>query len=504
MSKELNNEDMFIVDAKPAENLDIVPSYRQKIDEVVPKQLSLNVTDETNDCAPTGICFNCQGSHSLRDCTKPRDHEAILNNRKKLQTTTRYHLDLEDEQQYGHFQVGCISNELRGALGLGPKQIPMHVYKMRVFGYPPGWLEDHKIKHSGLSLIDAQVKMYQKSNSEDGELVVNGQDCKYDVKKLITYPGFNTKPETGTLDESKCYGVPPFNPLLDKDSMIKRIADDAERSKMNSPELPTNKNIDDMDIATDEPSPTKDHDQNAFSHSLLSSTPKPACTSGERTQSPAIERCELNRPCSPSLTELENEKRLLLQELNGFSASLSYESLRDDSFVESNKDNSIKSKDAQLDSTHDAEKDLSFVDNHTDNKGKIDDIKEVKDEKKTENDSTNTLSEFGNTTDVVQTDEHVKKDLNEANNVKNDLEPDNVDTQQNEEKKKLYVENIKRTSHQTPIINYSQFSKIPIAESFSKEMSDVINFENLPDALGKYDNMRDVLSKVRGALNNLK
>lgn len=36
---------------------------------------------------------------------------------------------------------GEISKNLQHALGIGPEQLPLHIYKMRQFGYPPGWLE---------------------------------------------------------------------------------------------------------------------------------------------------------------------------------------------------------------------------------------------------------------------------------------------------------------------------------------------------------------------------
>lgn len=65
------------------------------------------------------------------------------------------------------------------------------------------------------------------------------------------------------------------------------------------------------------------------------------------------------------------------------------------------------------------------------------------------------------------------------------------------------MESVRRTSLNTPVINYTKYAKIPNPDSFSKEIADIINFENLPDALGKYDNMRGVLKKVRSAMQNM-
>lgn len=66
---------------------------------------------------------------------------------------SRYHAELGEDDR----EPGQISNELRKALGLKKYQLPLHVYRMRLFGYPPGWLMNAKITHSGLSLFDSEV-----------------------------------------------------------------------------------------------------------------------------------------------------------------------------------------------------------------------------------------------------------------------------------------------------------------------------------------------------------
>lgn len=45
------------------------------------------------------------------------------------------------------------SDALREALGLKPHQLPIHIYRMRVLGYPPGWMEEAK-SDPGLSMFD--------------------------------------------------------------------------------------------------------------------------------------------------------------------------------------------------------------------------------------------------------------------------------------------------------------------------------------------------------------
>ena len=45
--------------------------------------------------------------------------------------------------------LGRISQELREALGLHRKSLPMFVYRMRQLGYPPGWLREAELEKSG-------------------------------------------------------------------------------------------------------------------------------------------------------------------------------------------------------------------------------------------------------------------------------------------------------------------------------------------------------------------
>jgi len=56
----------------------------------------------------------------------------------------------------------------------------------------------------------------------------------------------------------------------------------------------------------------------------------------------------------------------------------------------------------------------------------------------------------------------------------------------------------KSTVFGTPILKQiSPYTKLPSGDKFSVGVSDVINFENLPDSTGKYKQMKTVISKVR-------
>jgi zinc finger CCHC domain-containing protein 8 len=57
---------------------------------------------------------------------------------------------------------------------------------------------------------------------------------------------------------------------------------------------------------------------------------------------------------------------------------------------------------------------------------------------------------------------------------------------------------IQSTSLGAPVLpSFSGHTVLPSGEKFSKDVCDVIAFENLPDSTGKYEQMRSVISKVR-------
>lgn len=63
---------------------------------------------------------------------------------------------------------------------------------------------------------------------------------------------------------------------------------------------------------------------------------------------------------------------------------------------------------------------------------------------------------------------------------------------------------VKTTCFGTPVLkSTSPYLRLPNPHNFSKDVSPVINFENLPNSTGKYEQMTDVLQKVRTTLKNL-
>lgn len=156
-----NNDNMFMVDTLPTENMNEseIPDYDSSVIDVLNSESPVvKQTDADESNKPKGNCWNCGGDHNLRDCTEKRDAAAIQRAKQTFMQKTRterYHLDAE--QKYNHLMPGQISENLRQALGLRSRELPLFIYKMRLYGYPAGWLEEAKINHSGLSLFHSEV-----------------------------------------------------------------------------------------------------------------------------------------------------------------------------------------------------------------------------------------------------------------------------------------------------------------------------------------------------------
>lgn len=152
--------DVFMIDTLPTEKQvnSEIPNY-EKIAEAllkIPDAASETPTEDSGRFKQG--CWNCSGDHNMRDCKEPRNAKNIKRARDQFQArykTERYHVDVE--QKYSNFKPGGISDGLREALGLRKRELPLYIYKMRLYGYPPGWLEEAKVSHSGLTLFTSMV-----------------------------------------------------------------------------------------------------------------------------------------------------------------------------------------------------------------------------------------------------------------------------------------------------------------------------------------------------------
>ena len=95
------------------------------------------------------------------------------------------------------------------ALGLTPRDLPVHIYKMRIHGYPPGWLEELKsrtMKSKKLNIFgcDSSALGFDQENSTTGsnDDSDNEIDIDIDIDNIITYRGFNENLEYGVRDVS--------------------------------------------------------------------------------------------------------------------------------------------------------------------------------------------------------------------------------------------------------------------------------------------------------------
>lgn len=191
--------------------LGVVPEYETGFAGVLTDvEFSMITGKKINDARPKKRCFNCSGDHNLSDCPHPQDAATIATNRKKHINTrgpnVRYHED--SENKFGHFQPGKISEALRHALGLKHNQLPLFIYRMRVLGYPPGWLLDAEVHQADMKMYDASGESVSHPDTEEGE--DEPTSIKYKPERLVSFPGFNDPTPRGVRDEGQQYNFPPM------------------------------------------------------------------------------------------------------------------------------------------------------------------------------------------------------------------------------------------------------------------------------------------------------
>ncbi|KAI1233112.1 hypothetical protein IHE44_0006307 [Lamprotornis superbus] len=189
---------------------------------------------------PKPHCFNCGSEdHQMKDCPKPRNAARINEKRKEFLEACggdsgnqnfqqRYHAE-EVEERFGKFKPGVISGVLQDALGVTDKSLPPFIYRMRQLGYPPGWLKEAEMEHSGLALYDGKGEV----EAEDG-CSPQPKRITYDVSKLVNYPGFNISTPSGIPDEWQMFGSIPMQPSQQKDVFAHYLSNFQEPSPKSS------------------------------------------------------------------------------------------------------------------------------------------------------------------------------------------------------------------------------------------------------------------------------
>ncbi|KAK0174563.1 hypothetical protein PV327_010322 [Microctonus hyperodae] len=402
--KKIENRDniLFTIDNTPGIHDKFnIPTYGTKFDKVLEKS---RIEDEVkNDKAgPKIICFNCLGDHNLRDCNEPRNQ----------------------------FEIN--------------KNLPRSFEKilMRLIGYPPGWLEEAKLEHSGLNLYNSEGNRELDPAEEAGEIFIPENNVKYDIKKLHDFPGFNIPAPPDTHDAFWSTDQQLFH---SKETMLKMLSSrrtdegyKRKKLKVNIGQSSPNDIVEpvemDVECSKDEGTIELVSANNSFVPPLpidsitSADTPPPGCDGINTPKSNAIDSNDItSRAYSPSLSDLESKKKLLLAAL-------------DDSNLQSNPGTPIK-----------------------------------------------------------PTPQHLIFDTPKSSSI-NESQSTPLSNSSFEGTPKHG--SIKSVELGTPILQTSSlYKKLPCSENFSKDICGVINFENLPGATGSYEKISGILQKVRDVIN---
>ncbi|XP_012528725.2 zinc finger CCHC domain-containing protein 8 homolog [Monomorium pharaonis] len=492
-------DDLFTIDKQPNVKNDLdVPTYGQKYENTFEE--SNNETPK--DFAPRLNCFNCNGNHVLRDCPLPKNQSNINKNRKeyalKSNMGVRYHTN--EDQRFGHMVPGQLSQKLRKALGLKDDELPKHIYRMRLLGYPPGWLEEARLQHSGLALFNSDGVAEKDVNEEEGEIITQIDKDQYDLKKIYDFPGFNVPPPPGTIDDSHKYWVPQMQSTQSKQIMLLHLqgkeADDGyKRKKLKLPPPINNVNTietSDMEVETLEENVVENVSINGHFVPPLpkesleippipppEELPQPVTddSDSQSQELPSSESADDNTSItnSPSLSELERTKKALLMEIEEANSQSNSNSIltKNDSntaFVSEMSFSNITATSSTL-------RKSSNQDSVKSNLQCCPDISLINDFNTTITLDTSGSDKCLNVTPVHSTPQR------------------SLDTSQ---------ASVKSIHLGTPLLpSTSPYSKLPSSEKFSRDICDVINFENLPDSTGKYEQMTGVLQKVRSTMARL-
>ncbi|XP_076348003.1 LOW QUALITY PROTEIN: zinc finger CCHC domain-containing protein 8 homolog [Tachypleus tridentatus] len=444
-----------------------IPVYNKGYEEIMEGKPPEENPQKLEKYRPRVTCFNCMGNHLLDKCLEKHDQRRIASNRKQymassLTSKTRYH----QEEKNQKFKPGTISNELRQALDLLPNQLPQYIYRMRILGYPPGWLKEAEIESSGIMMYGSDGKaVHHDENIEDGEVDVDSLKVQYDPMKLVDYPGFNVPIPYGFIDESEHLGMPPLQfcqlryvaeqsmkPPEPKPYTKRQIPDTsnvkAKVSKLNRSEedMEVDYNIQGriIDSGDDEAGTSK------FIPPLPPDTPKhtppppppslpPSDCSDTDDQGTAASSQVSSRATSPSLTDLEETKRKLMKELD-----------------------------------------------------RVADSTDLEDGSSQECRATDLIQETSNTELPTVSDKNVRTDS---------------ESSQNEDSKKATEKKHSRSlsvSTGTPVMSrVSSHERLPDSSKFKDGVSEHLPFENMSNSTGMYDKMRHVLAKVKQKLQEI-
>ncbi|XP_063359231.1 zinc finger CCHC domain-containing protein 8 homolog [Cydia amplana] len=476
-------------------------------------------------------CFNCDGAHPLRDCTVPRDNARIAEKRKNMVKVGRYHV--EDEQKYGHLIPGRISGNLRHALGLKRSEIPLYIYRMRLLGYPPGWLEEARISHSGITMFDSTGSAIRDPEEEEGEVCEPGSKDKFDIKKILDFPGFNVPASSRYREEAHLYGLPPISEQDSKIAMLQMLAPNAmkayKRKKLTffpsadkaKADGQAEMELDSGDEVAEFPSvPPLPDDAPPPPPPPPECPPPPPDSPPPLPKSPPKSSPPPTPPKSPEQPEKETDK------------------LNETDDIEIVTVTEVKDIPMPMDASHiTIEDDLDKTELSSGQiSPSLDDLEEKKrllltaletdvtlpvspiiaiDTEPSKNPNEDTISEIETEIDSKESTETGDKDQ-VPNAVPLRLEidtnasPSSIESPSRDplsaEARTPTSDNkgVKTTAYGTPVLNIaSPYVKLPSDSNFAKDICDVINFENLPNSTGKYKKICNLLKKVKSEVDRI-
>ncbi|TKR77724.1 hypothetical protein L596_018642 [Steinernema carpocapsae] len=168
-------------------------------------------------------CFNCDGDHSVNECSEPKNIKRIKDNAAKFKResmgTPRTPRVEGASKLLTTYRPGRISNDLRDALDIGPHDIPPYIYRMResgyMEGYPPAYLKQAMLYDDPTAILSFNYIDANLNQKEDEEEETKAHvPPRIDQNKIIYYAGFNKYfPNLRDADNGK-YRVPNFESFV--------------------------------------------------------------------------------------------------------------------------------------------------------------------------------------------------------------------------------------------------------------------------------------------------
>uniref|UniRef100_A0AC35TS91 PSP domain-containing protein n=1 Tax=Rhabditophanes sp. KR3021 TaxID=114890 RepID=A0AC35TS91_9BILA len=223
---EVSDNEYFVNDTSAVEHdIDNLECHKNKLNFRNVMTPSGTVVKREKVNGPT--CFNCEGSHRIVECPFPKDEAKVRKNAQENRKNrgpgngARYHAD---ELVKNNYKPGVLSDELRTALGLGERELPVWIYRMRtkgvVKGYPPELLiesfsnTDQLLDfHATDDINNVEVTSPSKNQIRRDE---NEIPPTIEGEKIHSYLGYN-KYSIKMIDNSlEKYEVPALDEFVDK------------------------------------------------------------------------------------------------------------------------------------------------------------------------------------------------------------------------------------------------------------------------------------------------